>query len=181
MQKHFPLIVWHLKTKNEIICCQNDGLHFFSGINGQKKITKATIQSNLDYPDSWRLGWTVRIIESPDNWNIEMSIYVQLKLHDFILLLVDTYSVDKLAPFSNNYWKTIIIDCLPFGKNGSLIFCGPDEAVLMQKVACVLQTTLIELMVWNAFRYNVTCVSMKHLQICVLKGSKFSWHLTFII
>lgn len=53
----------------------------------------------------------------------------------------------------------------------------------MQKVACVLQTTLIELMVWNAFRYKLCdiCVSMKHLQICVLKGSKFSWHLSFII
>lgn len=105
LQKHFPLIVWHLKTKNGIICCQNDGLHFLSGINGQKKITKATyIQSNLDYPDSRRLGWTVRIIESPDNWNIEMSSWSFMILSCWLLTHTQLINWLLFLIEKQNYW-----------------------------------------------------------------------------
>lgn len=46
----------------------------------------------------------------------------------------------------------------------------------MQKVACVLQTTLIELMVWNAFRYKL-CDMCEHETLTDLcfEGKQIQW------
>ena len=52
-----------------------------------KECEQKTIQTNLDYPDTWGLGWIVRIIESPDNRKYEYQ-WVLSKLHGFILVFL---------------------------------------------------------------------------------------------
>ena len=81
-------------------------------------------------------------------------------------------------------------------KNGLLVFCGHDEFVLMQKLAFVLQTMLIELMalefhsasqqIW-ANQRSVKCTALvtvcegtKFIQTCVLNWNEYSLHQSFI-
>ena len=61
-----------------------------------------------------------------------------------IYCLFTPYSVDKLVPFSN---RKIIADCLSsMGRMDCSLFVHTDKFVLTQKLAHVLQTKLIELL-----------------------------------
>ena len=68
-----------------------------------------------------------------------------------------------------------------YGENILLMFCGHDEFVLTQKLAPVLQTTLIELNYGVQNALVMTGESTKHVQSCEAKQIQFALQFYHII
>lgn len=161
---------------------------FFLFFGAVKPRLSGLVGTGLNDPDNWKYEY---------QWSCRSFVILPLFLGILeICCLLTPYSVDKLPPFSNGRIIIIMSVYLLWKEYWSLTFCGHDELVLKQKLACVFQTTLIELMKLHSesrsqsksepirAQQNVLVmmyVTLKWVQICIMEQNKFIMHMSYFI